>query len=225
MAALKRRPLAAVVLGFVLLTAACGGSAKAVTKVSASTPLPPTVPPTTAPTSTSVPPAPTTSAAPVPPRVPLALADPSAGIPVAISIPRLWGGEWKDVTTEDQPVISAEAGKTTWWPKVHPGAAGPALIAGHVIDVFAQLESLQTGDEVLVKDDAGVTRRFIVNGERTKIPKEDEAGKPVPLPADFLGSHGAEPMLVVSTCTGDRRDDGHLKDNVYLMASYTGVVG
>ncbi|MGY5884262.1 class F sortase [Modestobacter lacusdianchii] len=98
-----------------------------------------------------------------------------------------------------------------------PGAAGSAVLAGHVDDreqglgALAPLRSAAVGDEVLVTDEAGTTSRWRVTS-RELITKQG-------LPLDRLFAREGEPRLVLVTCGGPFLPEYRsYRDNVVVVA-------
>ena len=102
-----------------------------------------------------------------------------------------------------------------------PGQPGPAVIAGHVDStegpaVFARLDELAAGAEVLVERDDGSQVRFRVTSTGT-YPKEQ-----FPTAAVYGPVPGAELRLV--TCDGAfDRSIGHYLDNLVVYAVVDGT--
>ncbi|AYC30844.1 class F sortase [Paenisporosarcina cavernae] len=96
---------------------------------------------------------------------------------------------------------------TGWYDKGYmPGAAGNAVIAGHVDGkkgpaVFYDLKELQNGDEIIVSDEQGNEKIFVV--DRVKSYPVDEA----PLDEIFGFKYGSSLNLI--TCTGDYSNGGY----------------
>jgi sortase (surface protein transpeptidase) len=101
-----------------------------------------------------------------------------------------------------------------------PGAPGPAVLIGHLDSrtdpaVFYRLRQLRPGDEILVGERGGRTRRFLV-GRLERHPK-------TALPVDRIWTNATRPLLRLITCGGsfDHRT-GHYRDNLIVFASPTG---
>jgi hypothetical protein len=97
-----------------------------------------------------------------------------------------------------------------------PGETGPSVITGHVDwagspAVFARLDRLRVGDEVLVGHADGTTSRFAV----TRVARYPKNGFPT---AEVYGpTPGAELRLI--TCGGAfDRSAGSYRDNVVVSA-------
>ena len=98
-----------------------------------------------------------------------------------------------------------------------PGAAGSAVLAGHVDDAdqglgaLAPLRDAEPGAEVLVTDAAGTATRWRVVS-REVIEKQA-------LPVERLFARTGEPRLVLVTCGGPFLPDvGGYRDNVVVVA-------
>lgn len=194
----------AVVVGLVLIVAvvvavltARDGSPRSVTAPAAgSSSLTPAAPPAStrdvAPPSISL-------QAPIPETTP----PPQPGIPVQVSVPRI------RVSSPLEPLGLEKNGslrppstfeRAGWYARgARPGAIGPAVIAGHVDSragpaIFFDLKLVRLGDDIDVRDSAGVVRHFVVvdvqRYRKTRFPTEKVYG-PTP-----------EPVLRLITCTG-----------------------
>jgi LPXTG-site transpeptidase (sortase) family protein len=145
--------------------------------------------------------------------------------PSFIEIPAL------DVNTEIEKVGRLENGQmgvpkgfdTVGWfgDGAKPGASGNAVIAGHVDSktgpaVFYKLESLQKGDEVIVKDKEGKTLTFVVTG------KEKYDRKTAPVDKIFDYSYGSKLNLI--TCTGNfDRDEGTHEERLVVYTELKNI--
>jgi len=104
-----------------------------------------------------------------------------------------------------------------WYePGPRPGAAGPAVIVGHVDSrrgpaVFFRLGQLRTGDRIVVGRARGGPRSFVV--ERVeRQPKQA-------LPTGRIWNHTRRPVLRLITCGGSfDRASGHYRENVIVYA-------
>ena len=123
----------------------------------------------------------------------------------------------------DAPVIALDAAEASalpdvlsgssvgWFRGTVPGAIGTATLAGHTgaLGVFSRLAELVPGSEIVVTDEAGQDRRFVVrasaNYDKRGVPAE--VWEPVRAPA-----------LVMISCTGPRRSDGLHRDNLVVWA-------
>jgi sortase (surface protein transpeptidase) len=101
-----------------------------------------------------------------------------------------------------------------------PGGPGPAVLIGHVDSrtgpaVFYRLRQLRPGDEILIGERSGVTRRFLV-GRLERHPK-------TALPVNRIWTTATRPLLRLITCAGSfDRSTGHYRDNLIVYASPTG---
>jgi sortase (surface protein transpeptidase) len=101
-----------------------------------------------------------------------------------------------------------------------PGAPGPAVLIGHVDSrtgpaVFYRLRQLRPGDEILVGERGGGTRRFLV-GRLERHPK-------TALPVNRIWTTATRPLLRLITCGGSfDHATGHYRDNLIVYASPTG---
>jgi sortase (surface protein transpeptidase) len=145
--------------------------------------------------------------------------------PSFIEIPAL------DVNTEIEKVGRLENGQmgvpkgfdTVGWfgDGAKPGASGNAVMAGHVDSktgpaVFYKLESLQKGDEVIVKDKEGKTLTFVVTG------KEKYDRKTAPVDKIFDYSYGSKLNLI--TCTGNfDRDEGTHEERLVVYTELKNI--
>ncbi|WP_433260434.1 class F sortase [Actinosynnema sp. CS-041913] len=146
----------------------------------------------------------------------------SAGTPVTVEIPRIGAksslidvGLNPDGTLEvppvDQPMQAA------WYrlgPK--PGETGPAVVLGHVDGdsrpgIFFRLRELVANDEVLVTDQTGRTRKFVVH-RSLQVAKDA-------FPTEEVYGDTTGPELRVITCSGtfDAAADSY-RDNTIVFA-------
>jgi hypothetical protein len=113
--------------------------------------------------------------------------------------------------------VPADVTQVGWYaPGVEVGAAGTAVLAGHVDSrvqgpgALFDLRRLEPGDAVAVSGD-GETTEWRVTG-RTRYAKDE-------LPLDEIFRWDGEPRLVLITCGGDFvAEDGHYRDNVVVYA-------
>jgi sortase (surface protein transpeptidase) len=138
----------------------------------------------------------------------------AVGAPARVRVPSL---------EVDAPVIALDAAEASalpdllsssdigWFRGTAPGAIGTATLAGHTgaSGVFGRLAELAPGSEIVVTDEAGQERRFVVRTsaiyDKRGVPAE--VWEPVRTPA-----------LVMISCTGPRRSDGLHRDNVVIWA-------
>jgi sortase (surface protein transpeptidase) len=149
-----------------------------------------------------------------------AAADRDAGVPTGITIPSIkvkasvTGVALKDDGAMEVPGVS-DAGWYRLGPR--PGAAGPAVIVGHVDSkkgpaVFYRLRDLRRDARIEVRDDKGDSHLFKV--ERIEQYPKDE------LPIDEIWNATDEPVLRLITCTGSfDRSTGHYRDNLVVYAA------
>jgi sortase (surface protein transpeptidase) len=105
-----------------------------------------------------------------------------------------------------------------WYePGPRPGEAGPAVIVGHVDSrngpaVFFRLGELRRGDRIVIGQQGGATRSFLVERVERR-PKEA-------LPTRRIWNRTRRPVLRLITCGGSfDRSTGHHRDNVIVYAS------
>lgn len=147
----------------------------------------------------------------------------SAAAPAEIEIPRiaatsslvelgLDADQRVEVPPVDQPM---QAGWFTGAPK--PGEPGPALVLGHVngggqAGIFARLNELAAGDEVLVKRTDGTVVTFRVT-RVDQVPKAD-------FPTEDVYGDTPGPELRLITCGGTFDRGAHsYRDNVIVYAT------
>lgn len=148
---------------------------------------------------------------------------PTGIVPVRIEIPAIG----VDAPTIDlslagaEPEVPVDFGDTGWYTQTRlPGEIGPAVIAGHIDSrsgpaVFAQLDRLVPGDEIVVYDDSGEARNFEVV-DAAQYPKGD-------LPDSVFGFGTPDPELRLITCGGTfDADAGHYRDNYVVFARLVG---
>jgi sortase (surface protein transpeptidase) len=107
-----------------------------------------------------------------------------------------------------------------WYePGPRPGAAGPAVIVGHVDSrrgpaVFFRLGQLRRGDRIVVGRASGGAGSFVV--ERVeRQPKQA-------LPVARIWNRTHRPVLRLISCGGSfDRATGHYRDNVIVYANLT----
>jgi sortase (surface protein transpeptidase) len=152
----------------------------------------------------------TTSTTVAPPAVPVRLAIPTLGVDAQVVPVGLEPNGEMQVPPADQ------AGWYFYGPR--PGEAdGTAVIAAHVDyggqrGVFFDLRSLEVGAEVVVADESGVPRRFVVT-ERFQVDKDQ-------LPIEQIFVADGPPGLTLITCGGSF-DSGarSYRDNIVVRAT------
>jgi sortase (surface protein transpeptidase) len=98
-----------------------------------------------------------------------------------------------------------------------PGAAGPAVIVGHVDSrrgpaVFFRLGQLRRGDRVVVGRARGAPRTFVVD----RVERQPKQA----LPTERIWNPTRRPVLRLITCGGSfDRASGHHRDNVVVYAN------
>lgn len=147
--------------------------------------------------------------------------EPQVGVPVMITIPKL--GVVDDIVpvglTTGNAMEVPKVDQTGWYrlaPK--PGERGPAVLAAHVNYAgvqgsFARLAELRPGDKLIVTDDGGVVRTFVVFDVRT-IAKADYQTRTVPL---VFGARATADLVAV-TCGG--RLSGHEYESNVVASSH-----
>jgi sortase (surface protein transpeptidase) len=113
--------------------------------------------------------------------------------------------------------IPEDVTRVGWYePGVAPGAAGSAVLAGHVdsrtqgAGVLFRLRELDVDDKIVIENDAGQQRWKVV--ARASYPKQA-------LPIDELFAWDGPPRLVVITCGGDfDADRGSYEENIVVHA-------
>ncbi|SHF57094.1 class F sortase [Geodermatophilus nigrescens] len=179
----------------------------------AATPTPTPTPTTAPPPSPAVPQVTTRDAAPSPAAQvvpPVRVEMPARGLDVPVDA----------VGTADdgQMAIPDDVDRAGWYRfGPAPGAAGSAVVAGHVDDVeqglgaMAALRAAEPGDEVLVTDAAGAVTRWRVLGRELL----DKGA----LPVDDLFRRDGPPRLTLVTCGGPFLPDlGGYRDNLVVVA-------
>jgi sortase (surface protein transpeptidase) len=143
----------------------------------------------------------------------------AAGRPVSIAIPAA-GVDARVVPVGLRPDRTMEvpgvdlAGWYELGPR--PGAAGPAVIVGHVDSrngpaVFFRLGELQRGDRIVVGQQGGTSRAFVVE----RVERRPKAA----LPVQRIWDDARQPVLRLITCGGTfDRSSGHYRDNVIVYA-------
>lgn len=134
-------------------------------------------------------------------------------------------GSWGLVAagTTAEGIINPPAGTVQWYDaSPRPGAAGIAVIAGHVStagvpDVFTDLDLAQVGGRVVVSDTAGVDREFEITTVRSADKDEIMVDPAVWGPSEV-------PRLAIVTCDASSSVEagGHLAANLVVEAVATG---
>lgn len=208
-------------------------AAAAAVESSTSTTVPPpsstsiNLPPTTRPPDTTA----TTSSTSTPPTIaPIVTHDARVGVgvltpvvvaaPVRVSIPSLGADGPVAPTGVDaagELAIPGDARELVWWRfGPTPGAAGSAVIAGHldwrgVPGVFNRLAETPIGERVTVTYDDGREQLFVV----TTVELVDKPAVAV----DGTFTRGGDPVLRLVTCGGEfDRASRHYRSNVVVTA-------
>jgi hypothetical protein len=151
---------------------------------------------------------------------PVAAADRDAGLPTGITIPSIKvKATVTDVGLSDDGAMQVPGVTEAGWYKLgpRPGAAGPAVIVGHVDSkkgpaVFYRLRDLKRDARIEVRDDKGDSHLFKV--ERIERYPKDA------LPIEEIWQDTDQPLLRLITCTGSfDRSTGHYRDNLVVYAS------
>lgn len=178
-------------------------------------------------TGCGAPPAPVPAAAPAPVLVAAEPAPTSISIPAIDAASTLIGlGRTPDGRAEVPPVT--EPAQASWYqPGVRPGATGPAVILGHVSGrppgavrsvpgVFAHLDQLTPGDDILIGRADGTTAVFQVTEVQTH-PK-------TAFPVDAVWGDTTTPALRLITCGGVFDEAARSFDsNVIVFAALAGL--
>ena len=97
-----------------------------------------------------------------------------------------------------------------------PGEPGPAVVVAHVDsragpDVFARLDELQPGDEILIRRNDGSSDTWVMTTSE-QAPKDE-------LPVQRIWNATSDPVLRLVTCGGNFDEaTGHYVDNVIVYA-------
>jgi Sortase domain len=144
----------------------------------------------------------------------------AAGVPVSIAIPAV-GVDARVVPVglrADRTMEVPEVDLAGWYqPGPRPGEAGPAVIVGHVDSrrgpaVFFRLGELRPGDRIVVGQQEGPARSFLVERVERR-PKAD-------LPVERIWNRTHKPVLRLIACGGSfDRSTGHYRDNVIVYAT------
>jgi LPXTG-site transpeptidase (sortase) family protein len=139
----------------------------------------------------------------------------AVGFPTRLQIPSIKVDasiERVGVNSKGEMDIPKLPGNTAWFDLgARPGQIGTAAIAGHLnwyngaTGVFANLNKLNIGDEILVQDDKGQDISFVVKKIRTYNPNEDAS--------DVFISNDNKAHLNLITCDGvwDKRTKQYSK--------------
>lgn len=139
----------------------------------------------------------------VPVALPAPTVTPSIAAPYELVIPTLQvRAVIEQVANDDEGRMDVpkDAVNVGWYkPGAKPGEAGKAVIDGHFDtpygpSVFNQLSALKTGDELIINDEAGISRTFVVYDSRNY--SDDEF--------PILDVFGTDPLkkLNLITCDG-----------------------
>ena len=143
-----------------------------------------------------------------------------SGRPVSIQIPAIGvGARVVPVGLGPDRSMEMPAVDLAGWyePGPRPGAAGPAVIVGHVDSrrgpaVFFRLGQLRRGDRIVIGQARGAARAFVVERVERR-PKQA-------LPVGRIWNHTRRPVLRLITCGGSfDRATGHYRDNVIVYAN------
>ena len=153
------------------------------------------------------------------PAAPVEPSYPSGLVPVSIEIPAI-GVAADTIRLElsgPEPEVPEDFDQTGWYDQTRrPGEIGPAVVAGHIDSrsgpaVFARLDELAPGDEIVVTGEDGRQERFVVD-RAGQYPKGD-------LPREVFGFDRPVPELRLITCGGSfDRSTGHYRDNYVVYA-------
>ena len=146
---------------------------------------------------------------------------PEAPAPVRLEIPALGVDSVVDpvgVAPDGQMAIPEDVDRVGWYRfGPAPGAAGSAVIAGHVDDseqglgALAPLREAAVGDDVVVTDVEGTTTRW-------RVVSREVITKQV-LPLDRLFARSGPPRLTLITCGGPFLPEYRsYRDNVVVVA-------
>lgn len=165
-------------------------------------------------------PSPTADAAELAAQSPTAGAFPTGIDPHRIEIPAI-GVDAPVIDlqlTADSAEVPEDFDDTGWWVQTRqPGEIGPSVIGGHVDStsgpaVFFRLRDLRPGDEVVVRDEAGESRSFVVSRAPIQVDKYER-------PAEIFGFGEGRPELRLITCGGDFNPAiGHYDSNIVVFA-------
>lgn len=145
----------------------------------------------------------------------------TADSPTRVRIPSLGvDSALEDLRTDRRGKLEAPKDwqRAGWFTEgTRPGAAGPAVVAGHVDSpdgpaVFARLDELRVGDVVEVDRGDADTVRFVV--DRTQVAPKDD------FPTEAVYGPTPDPQLRLITCDGPyvESSDGY-QDNLVVFAS------
>jgi Sortase domain len=142
-------------------------------------------------------------------REPVELRIPTLGVRAAVSAAGISDDGQLDVPAAPDAVVWYGAGSV-------PGAAGSAVLAGHVDydgrrGVFYHLSALAPGDAIRVRLDDGTVRLFVVR----RVERHAKRA----LPTGDLFTRNGSPVLTLITCGGAfDRGTGRYTDNVVVRA-------
>jgi Sortase domain len=165
----------------------------------------------------SSPPVSSSDALVMPPSPPLQIDIPAIGVHSDLQFLGL-----TDDNRLEVPAPGPRFDEAAWYKySATPGAAGPAVILGHVDSggygpsVFFNLGSLQPGDEIRVIRADGLVAVFRVD-EVARYHKEE-------FPTLLVYGETPNATLRLITCGGEfDRDTGHYLDNIIVFATLTG---
>ena len=153
-----------------------------------------------------------------------ATATAGSGRPVSIRIPAI-GVDARVVPVglgQDRSKEVPAVDLAGWYePGPRPGAAGPAVIVGHVDSrrgpaVFFRLGRLRRGNRIVVGRAGGGSRSFVVE----RVERQSKRA----LPTARIWNDTRRPVLRLITCGGSfDRASGHHRDNVIVYAGLAGT--
>ena len=120
----------------------------------------------------------------------------------------------------EAPEVPSDFDQVGWYVQTRkPGEIGPSVLAGHIDTVngpavFARLNELEEGDEIMIVSNDGEERIFSVNTSG-QYPKEN-------LPDEVFGFGEGNPELRLITCGGSfDNESGHYRDNLVVYLTET----